>query len=115
MRVCPNCGFEDPVMWRQNRWVDAVDYGRIEDFQQEYPQFANIRPGETLSDTHCYYYRGKKQRAFVYRWPKLLGPQYYPRTRHLIERHVPRRPPIPGQSVLQAEAGAAAAKTEVSA
>lgn len=61
-----------------------------------------LRPGETISD-HCnYYYRGKKQRAFVYRWPLTLGPQYYPRTRHLFERHVPRRPPIPGQKILVA-------------
>lgn len=115
MRICPNCGFEDPPMWRQNRWVSDVSYGRIEDFQAEYKWFANIRPGEILSDTYCFYYRGKKQRAFVYRWPKILGPQYYPRTRHLTERHVPRRPPIPGQSVLQAEVGAATQKTEVSA
>ena len=121
MKVCPQCGFVDPQCWRQNRWVSSVDYTRVEDFQNEYPAFADIRPGEVRSDAHCYYYRGKKQRAFVYRWPKLLGPQYYPRTRHLTERHVPRRPPLKGQKTLEnesaaptSEAGALALEMEAS-
>lgn len=101
MRVCPKCGFVDPQCWRQNRWVSGVDYCRIEDFQKEYPLLADIRPGQESEDEHCYYYRGKKQPAFVYRWPKFLGPQYYPKTRHLFERHVPRRPPIKGQKTLE--------------
>lgn len=100
MKKCPKCGFEDPVCWRQNRWVSAVDYSRIEDFQIEYPDFAEIRPGETRSDVCNYYYRGKKQKLYVYRWPKVLGPEYYPKTRHMFERHVPRRPPLPGQKIL---------------
>jgi len=79
-----------------------VSYSRIEDFQKEYPQLADIRPGETRSDTYNFYYRGKKQKLFVYRWPKILGPEYYPKTRHLFERHVPRRPPLPGQNILVA-------------
>jgi len=102
LRVCPQCGFQDPVYWRQNRWVSAVDYCRIEDFQVIYPQMADLQPGETRSDKYCYYYRGKKQKLFVYRWSKFLGPQYYPSTRHLFERHVPRRPPIKGQKTLAA-------------
>jgi len=72
--------------------------------------FADIHPGEVRSDAHCYYYRGKKQHLFIYRWPKLLGPQYYPTTRHLFERHVPRRPPLKGQRTF--ENGAMAPKTE---
>lgn len=106
MRVCPNCGFVDPQCWRQNRWVSAVDYARVEDFVEEYPEFADLRPGETRSDKHCYYYRGKKQHLYVYRWSKLLGPGYYPRTRHMFERHVPRRPPIRGQKTLENQAAA---------
>jgi hypothetical protein len=102
LRICPRCGFQDPLCWRQNRWVSCVDYCRIEDFQAEYSHLADIRPGETVSDATCYYYRGKKQHLFVYRWPKVLGPGYYPRTRHLFERHVPRRPPLPGQKILAA-------------
>jgi hypothetical protein len=88
-------------MWRQNRWVSAVDYGRIEDFQKEYPWMKDIRPGEIRSDACNYYYRGKRQILFVYRWPKILGPQYYPKTRHLFEHHVPRRPPEKGQLCLK--------------
>jgi hypothetical protein len=106
LRTCPVCGFTDPVMWRQNRWVSDVSYGRIEDFLNEYPTLANIRPGEVLSDKHCYYYRGKKQVLFVFRWPKVLGPQYYPITRHLFERHVPRAPVKKGQTILANEARA---------
>jgi hypothetical protein len=102
MRVCPKCGYADPVCWRQNRWCSSVDYTRIEDFQEEYPMFADIHFGEVRSDAHNYYYRGKKQKLFVYRWPKFLGPQYYPRTRHLFERHVPRAPPKLGQKTLTA-------------
>jgi hypothetical protein len=37
---------------------------------------------------------------FVYRWPRVLGPQYYPATRHLTERHIPRSPPRKGQRTL---------------
>lgn len=113
MRVCPRCGFVDPQIWRQNRWVSDVSYTRFEDFQKEYPAFADLHPGEVRGDAHCYYYRGKKQHLYVYRWPKMLGPEYYPKTRHLFERHVPRGPPKPGQKTLQV--GAMAPKTEVSA
>jgi hypothetical protein len=102
MRTCPRCGYEDPFCWRQNRWVSDVSYSRIEDFGAEYPEMADLQPGETRSDTCNYYYRRRKQRAFVYRWSKALGPQYYPSTRQLFERHVPRTPPIKGQKTLVA-------------
>lgn len=106
MNTCPICGYADPVCWRQNRWVSDVSYCRIEDFQAEYPKLAKINPGEVLSDRCNYYYRGKRQMFYVYRWPKHLGPQYYPNTRHLFERHVPRRPPIKGQKTLKIETAA---------
>jgi len=112
MDVCPVCGYQDPLCWRGNRWVHNVSYCRIEDFVTIYPLFADIQPGKTQSDALCYYYRGKKQRLYVYRWSKLLGPTYYTRTRHLFERHVPRRPPIKGQTTL--EVGAMAPILEVS-
>jgi hypothetical protein len=100
--------------------VSQVDYARIEDFQVEYPAMADLHPGEVRGDSHCYYYRGKKQTLFVYRWPKVLGPQYYPTTRHLFERHVPRAPAPKGQTILGADARApekslAAPTSEVSA
>lgn len=100
MRICPNCGFIDPQCWRQNRWVSHVDYTRVEDFFEQYPQFANMQPGEERSDMYSYYYRGKKNPYFVYRWPKFLGPSYYTKTRHLTEKHIPRRPPVKGQKTL---------------
>lgn len=100
MKKCPHCGFQDPPIWRQKRWVSDVDYCRIEDFQKEYPGLAEIKAGHTLSDKCNYYYRGKKQTLFVYRWPRFLGPQYYPRTRHMFERHVPRAPVHKGQATL---------------
>jgi hypothetical protein len=113
LRVCPRCGFEDPPYWRQNRWVSSVDYSRVEDVLEDYPWLANMRPGEERSDVYNYYYRGKKNPYFIYRWPKVLGPQYYTRTRHLFERHVPRRPPLKGQRTL--ETGAMVPKVEASA
>jgi len=102
VKTCPRCGYEDPPYWLESPWVKHVDYCRIEDFQREYAELADIQPGKVRSDKTCYYYRGKKQKLFVYRWPKFLGPQYYPKTRHLFERHVPRRPPLPGQKTLAA-------------
>ena len=102
MRVCDNCGHIDPQYWRQNRWVSNVDYSRYEDVLKDYPFLVDMRPGETRSDKYNYYYRSKKQRAFIYRWPKFLGPQYYPKTRHLFERHVPRAPPSKEQKFLVA-------------
>ena len=102
MWECPKCGYQLPAFWRQNRWVSQVIYCRIEDFQNEYPELADIKPGEVRSDACRYYYRGKKQKLFVYSWPRVLGPEYYPKTRHLFERHVPRRPPLPGQKTLAA-------------
>jgi hypothetical protein len=101
--VCPRCGFADPPFWRQNRWVSSVSYCRIEDFQEypDYSEFKDIRPGQTVSDKYCYYYRGKKQHLYVYRWLKILGPEYYPRTRHLLEHHVPRGIPCKNQKTLE--------------
>ena len=100
MKICPNCGFVDPQCWRQNRWISNVDYTRVEDFQTEYPQFSDLQPGEERSDDQCYYYRGKRNPYFVYRWPKFLGPRYYTSTHHLTERHVPQVPPLKGQKTL---------------
>jgi hypothetical protein len=58
--VCPRCGYVDPICWRRNRWVNGVDYARFEDFEKEFPQFADMVKGETRSDIHFYYLRGKE-------------------------------------------------------
>lgn len=100
MWICPVCGFEDPICWRQNRWVSSVTYARVEDFAEAYPALADIQPGETRSDKLYYYYRGKKQRAYVYRWRLVLGPTYYTRTRHYFEHHVSRAIPSTKQKRL---------------
>lgn len=101
MDICPKCGYEDPIIWRQNRWVHNVSYARIEDFQEYYSEFKDLQPGETRSDRLCYYYRGKKARAFVYRWSRRLGPTYYTSTRHFFQKHVPRTIPSTKQRQLQ--------------
>jgi hypothetical protein len=117
MRFCPKCGYEDPPYWRHHRFVSDVDYSRYEDVLTDYPFLRDMRPGEERSDAKNYYYRAKKpsSRQFIFRYPQFMGPLWYKRSHHITEHHVPRRPPIPGQSVLQAETGAAVAKTEVSA
>ena len=102
MKVCPKCGYVDPQCWRQNRWVSNVDYTRVEDFVQYYPGMAELQPGCTTSDEYNYYYRGKRNPYFVYRWPKVLGPGYYTKPRHFFEHHVPRKPPEKGQKTLEA-------------
>lgn len=88
--ICPNCGWSDPLCWRRNRWVNGVDYSRFEDFTEAYPEFGNMGKGELRSDIHFYYLRGKKASLFVYRWSRFLGPEYYTKSRHYFEHHVPR-------------------------
>jgi len=105
VKQCPKCGYQDPQCWRQNRWISSVDYTRVEDFIAEYPDLREIQPGQECSDKYNYYYRGKRNPYFVYRWPKFLGPQYYTRTRHLTERHVPRGIPKKGQQLLTLKKG----------
>jgi len=101
MRVCPKCGFVDPPCWRQNRWISYVDYARVEDFWEQYPAMVDIQPGHETSDEYNYYYRGRRNPYYVYRWPKVLGPRYYTRSRHLTERHVPRNPPDQSQTTMK--------------
>lgn len=79
MRFCPRCDYEDPVCWHSYRWITDIDITRLEDFQREYPQWAQIEIAQIISDEHCFYRRTGKRNsgAFVQRWPKIYGRDYY--------------------------------------
>jgi len=88
MYACPKCGYRLPLMWHSYRWVSDVFQGRIEDFQQEYPQWKGIKSGEILED-ELYFYRRTKKGTFVLMWPKVLGRDYY-KSRFFERFKVPR-------------------------
>jgi hypothetical protein len=79
LRSCPCCGYADPQIWRSYRWVTDLDYCRFEDFQLEYPQWANLEIGQIVEDQYCFYRRSGKrnQGTYVQRWSKVLGKDYY--------------------------------------
>ncbi len=105
MRFCPCCGFEDPVCWHSYRWITDMDTTRFEDFAAEYPAWQSIQPGQIVSDEHNYYRRSGKRNggAFVLRWPKIYGEQYY--LSRYFERFKAKRDfPHPKQKRLELEA-----------
>jgi len=79
MRVCPKCGYEDPVIWHSYRWVTDLDYSRFTDFQQVYPQWKDLQMGQIVEDEHDYYRRTSERNKgyYVQRWSKILGKTYY--------------------------------------
>ena len=40
MRVCPKCGYHDPWYWRGSSVVVGLEYCKLSDFQEDYPQIA---------------------------------------------------------------------------
>lgn len=58
MRVCPQCGFNDPPMWITTPYRVHCDYCRIEDFEQYYPEI-KLEKGERKADGLCAYKRSK--------------------------------------------------------
>lgn len=109
MRFCPKCGYEDPLCWHSYRWITDIDMARFEEFQLEYPQWAELKPSNIVEDQHCFYRRtgrhGKRVKgAFILRWPKMLGKDYY--KSRFFERFKAKRQglPVEGQKILELEA-----------
>jgi hypothetical protein len=78
-----------------------MDQCRIEEFQQEYPQWKNIKIGQIVYDD-CNYYRRTCARnggCFVQKWPKVYGPNYY-KSRYFERFKAKRSSPFPGQKRL---------------
>lgn len=82
---------------------------RFEEFQLEYPQWAELKPSNIVEDQHCFYRRtgrhGKRVKgAFILRWPKMLGKDYY--KSRFFERFKAKRQglPVEGQKILELEA-----------
>ena len=40
MRVCPKCGFHDPWFWRGSGVYPGMEFGRLSEVEQEYPELA---------------------------------------------------------------------------
>ncbi len=80
-----------------------MDMTRFHDFVQEYPQWADLEPGQIIEDSSCFYRRSGKRNggAFVLRWPKLLGKNYY--KSRFFERFKAKRTysPVLGQKQLE--------------
>ena len=79
MRICPKCGFEDPICWHSYRWVTDIDYTAFQEFLNYYPQFKELRISEIVDDEHFFYRRSNRKNHgyFVFRWPKIFGEKYY--------------------------------------
>lgn len=62
-----------------NHGAFGSDYTRLEDFQLEYPQFANLKIGQIVADLHSFYRRSGKwnKGLYVFRWPIAYGEKYY--------------------------------------
>lgn len=92
MYACPKCGYRDPPIWHTYRWITDMFQCRYEDFIQYYDQrFLQLEPGE-IKDDCTYFYRRTNERnggAFVQRWPKVLGKEYY-KSRFFERFKVPR-------------------------
>lgn len=68
MRVCPKCGYEDPHIWRPNRWRHETDFTSWADFQEFYPPLANeLVKGEITTDSFYAYRRPLRARHIVER------------------------------------------------
>ena len=62
MRVCPDCGYIDRSMWRQNRWRTEVDFIHDE-FTEDIPEsvLVDLEAGKMYSITDNYAYRLTKK------------------------------------------------------
>jgi len=59
--------------------VTDVDYCRLEEFQEAYPEWKDIGIGEIVSDRYYFYRRTSERNGgyFVQRYPKVYGREYY--------------------------------------
>jgi hypothetical protein len=78
---------------------------RFGDFVAEYPLWAQLELGQIVEDKYSYYRRSGKRNggAFVLRWPKMLGKDYY--KARFFERFKAKRTHgvLPGQKRLELE------------
>lgn len=80
MRVCPKCGFKDPLEWKNLHFQLYHEYMALEDFQRIYPKLAKelllqqkqLRTKNiTFDEGHAYHLTKK---GYVHRVPKELCP-----------------------------------------
>lgn len=69
MRVCPKCGYEDPLEWRNLPHQLFMEYMRIEDFRRLYPELAEqLHDNSVVLADHNAYHLTRK--GFVHRLPE---------------------------------------------
>ena len=70
IRVCPKCGYEDPLEWRNLPHQLFMEYMRFDDFERLYPELAaHLKENPKLIfDEFNAYHLTKK--GFVHRLPK---------------------------------------------
>ena len=78
MRVCPKCGFVEPMHWRPTTWKSAqyIDCCRLSDLEYNEPEFAErLKKEGELIEGH-YAYRITKPGVWVYRrWIEIFKVQ----------------------------------------
>ena len=80
MRVCPECGYRDPLEWRNLRFRLYAEYISLDDFTQLYPELAaqlKENPKCVCDSAHCYHLT---KSGHVHRVPAYLcinGKFYY--------------------------------------
>jgi hypothetical protein len=93
MRVCPKCGYNDPIIWKNMPHQLYQEYTTFEDFEQEYPDLApKLKLSPKLLLDSCNGYHLSKS-GHVHRCPKYLcvnGKFYHGSS--TLEKH---RKPIP--------------------
>ena len=74
MRICPKCGYQEPLEWRHDFWHADKDYCRTEDFRCLQPDLAKaLDAGHKVVIDEFYAYRKRgKGKLFVERIPRSL-------------------------------------------
>ena len=68
MKFCPDCGYEDPAVWRHSRYDFNADYCRREEFAELEPLLSEaLSDTEPLVDGRIIYYRRGTAKIWVYR------------------------------------------------
>ena len=62
MRVCPKCGFEDPIYWRHSRFSYWLDQTENENIEAMHPELCPLKPKQMIED-RLYVYRRMRDRV----------------------------------------------------
>lgn len=78
MRICPKCGYRDPVYWRHHRWQQHIDFCHIEDLNEDNSELASqLKENGSFAEDEHNFYRHTNKGPWIYRWSKEYGKQGY--------------------------------------